>query len=364
MAKDSNLSLSSRVEVMPGVGKARAEKLNKLGIFTVKDLVYHFPRAYENRGDVRELGIMDTEVPHSYILTVATSVSNVMIKRGMTYSKFRAFDETGSCEVIFFNSPFVKDIFTVGSTFRFYGKTTFSKTRRLTLTSPKYERYIDNVPLADYIPIYSLTDGINSKFIDKLVRYAIDEILTTITDPLPEAIRLESGLSTIGYAIKNIHFPEDEKALSIAKRRLAFDEMLLFGLTISKSASKKASSIGVTFAPCSLKPFTERLPYELTKAQKNVINDIYKDTVLTKINGNTPSMARIISGDVGSGKTVCAAAAVYIAQQSGYQSAFMAPTEILATQHYEDLKELFEPLNIKTALLTGSTKQSEKSKTM
>ena len=275
MAKECILTLNSKIDALPGVGKSRADKMLKLGIFTVKDLIYHFPRSYENRGDIRELGIMDTETPHSYVLTVATSVTNVLIKRGMTYSKFRAFDESGSCEVIFFNSPFVKDVFTVGSTFRFYGKTSFSKSRRLTLSSPKYEPFLKGVPLPDYVPIYSLTDGINSKFIEKLVKHAINEVLPTVTDPLPENIRLASELSTLSYAIKNIHFPENSSALSIAKRRLAFDEMLLFGLAISKSASNREKSMGVSFSPCSLKPFTERLPFELTQSQKNAINDVY-----------------------------------------------------------------------------------------
>lgn len=360
MVKQKKITLSSDITLIPGVGGTRKEHLGKLGIFTVKDLLYHFPRAYENRADIRELGTMETDVPHSYILTVATSVTNFQVKRGLTYSKFRAFDDSGSCEVIFFNSPFVKEIFTVGSTFRFYGKTGFSKARRLTLTNPAYEIYTETTPLPDYVPIYHLTEGINSKFISKLVKYALDEVLTSIIDPLPEKIRLENNLATLTYAIKNMHSPDDANALAIAKRRLAYDEMLMFALSISKSAIKRTTTEGVSFSPCSLKAFTERLPYELTQSQKNVINDIYKDTVLTKTNGYTPSMARIIAGDVGSGKTVCAAAAAYIAHKSNYQTAFMAPTEILASQHYSDFKKLFDPLGIKTELLTGSTKKSLK----
>ena len=126
-------NLSTRVEQLNGLGKARAEKLDKLGIHTLRDLIYYFPRAYENRGDVRTLGMHDTEMPRSYILTVASEVNSVMIKKGMTISKFRAFDESGSCEVVFFNSPFVKDVFHVGATFRFFGKAAFSKYRRLVL---------------------------------------------------------------------------------------------------------------------------------------------------------------------------------------------------------------------------------------
>ena len=135
-------NLSTPVVELSGIGKARAEKLLKLGIRTFRDLIYYFPRAYENRGDVRTLGMHDTEMPHSYVLTVASEVHSVLIKKGMTLSKFRAFDESGSCEVVFFNSPFVKDIFHIGATFRFYGKTSFSKTRRLVFLLMKSSVFI------------------------------------------------------------------------------------------------------------------------------------------------------------------------------------------------------------------------------
>ena len=355
-------NLSTRVEQLNGIGKARAEKLSKLGIYTLRDLIYYFPRAYENRGDVRKLGMHDTEVPHSYILTVASEVNSVMIKKGMTISKFRAFDESGSCEVVFFNSPFVKDVFHVGGTFRFFGKAAFSKYRRLVLTSPKYEPVIDGVELDEFTPIYSLTDGISSKMLEKYVKGAVEDLLPQIKDPLPEDIRLKLGLSTLTYAIRNIHFPKDRESIARASRRLAFDEMLYFALGISITAKKRELGVGVPFERCSLDKFVAKLPYELTRAQKNAINDVYKDVVLKRVDGNTPAMARIIIGDVGSGKTVCAAAAMYIAFCSGYQSAIMVPTEILAHQHYEDFLELLGSLGMKVRLLTGSTTAANKRK--
>ena len=355
-------NLSTRVEELNGIGKARAEKLAKLGIRTLRDLIYYFPRAYENRGDVRTLGMHDTEMPHSYILTVASEVNSVMIKKGMTISKFRAFDESGSCEVVFFNSPFVKDVFHVGGTFRFYGKAAFSKYRRLVLTAPKYEPVIEGVDLDEFTPIYSLTDGISSKILEKYIKIAVDDLLPQIQDPLPEDVRLKYGLPTLSYSIRNIHFPKDRESISRASRRLAFDEMLYFALGISITSKKRELGEGVPFERCSLDKFVAKLPYELTKAQKNAINDVYRDVVLKRNNGKTPAMARIIIGDVGSGKTVCAAAAMYIAYCSGYQSAIMVPTEILARQHYEDFSELLGSLGMNVRLLTGSTTASTKKK--
>ncbi len=355
-------SPSTAVSELSGIGKARAEGLKKLGIVTVRDLIYYFPRAYENRADVRRLGEYDTERAHSYVLTVASSVSNARIKNRMTLSRFRAFDDSGSVEITFFNSPFVKDIFHVGDTFRFYGKASFSKMGRLCLNSPKYEPVLDGVPLDSYVPIYTQTDGISSKLLSKLISSTINDVLPLLDDPLPESIREREGLPTLAYAIKNAHFPLDEKALFAARRRLAFDEIFYFALGVSMSAEKRELTEGVPFSPCSLTPLTDLLPYELTAAQKRAINDIYRDTVLKRNGEAVPAMSRILVGDVGCGKTVCAAAAIYIAYCSGYQSALMVPTEILALQHYEDMSNLLGRLGMSVALLTGSCTAAEKKK--
>ncbi len=354
-------SLSTSVTELKGIGKSRAQQLAKLKIYTLRDLLYYFPRAYENRGDAILLGKHDTEKAHSYILTVASSVSSVLVKKGMTISKLRAFDDSGSCEIIFFNSPFVKDIFHVGDTFRFYGKASFSSTRRLTLISPKYEPIIEGVELPDFMPVYSLTKGITSKFIERLIKDVIDDLLPEIKDPLPDSLRLENNLATLKYALKNIHLPTDSKAAAFAVKRLAFDEMLYFALGISMTSRQKELGEGEYFLPCSLEPLTSLLPYELTNAQKRAINDIYKDTVIKK-DGKITQMARILIGDVGCGKTICAAAAMYIAAVSGYQSAIMVPTEILANQHYDDMSELLGRLGVNVELLTGSMTAAQKRK--
>ena len=356
----SKLTASTPIKALSGVGKVRTEQLNRLGICTVGDLIYYFPRAYEKRGDVIPLAKYDTERPCSFLLTVSTVVKQARIRKGLTLSKFRAFDESGSVEITFFNSPFVKDVFQIGSVFRFWGKPTFQK-NKLNLLNPKYEPYVEGVPLPDFVPIYPLTEGITSKQIDKLIKSAINDILPEIIDPIPDNIRIKNSLSTLTYAIKNAHFPESDGALFKARERLAFDEMLYFGIGISLSASQKSRGEGIKFSPCSLAPLTELLPYELTDSQKTAINDVYRDTVIGK-DGIVSPMARIIVGDVGCGKTVCATASAYIAARSGYQTALMVPTEILARQHFSELSALLGKLGLQVELLLGSTTAKEKAR--
>ena len=355
------LNKDSSVGELSGVGATRLKQLGKLGISTVKDLIYLFPRAYEKRGDVKLLSEVELDIPQSLILTVASEVKSAALRRGLTISKFRAFDDSGACEIVFFNSPYIKDVFHIGTVFRFYGKLTLSK-RQIQMTNPSYEPVINDEPLPPLIPVYPLTEGISSKFIDKITRIAINEVLSEIDDFLPDDIRIKNSLPVLSYALRNIHFPESEEALMKSISRLAFDEMLTFGIGISISSQYKKISSGIPFNPCDLKPLTSLLPYELTNSQKNAVNDIYKDTVFKDKNGKISPMARILVGDVGSGKTVCAVIAMYIAVMSGYQTALMAPTEILARQHFNDISELLGKLGIKTEILLGATTQKEKKK--
>ena len=348
------------ISKLSGVGKITENKLQSFGINTLEDLIYYFPRAYERRGLIRLLASFSTEFPCSFLLTVSSQVQSVKVKGGMTISKFRAFDDSGTIEVVFFNSPFIKDVFNVGATFRFYGKVQLSKYKPQ-LLNPKYEAYIEGVPLPDFVPIYPNRAGLTSKQIDKIIRQALKECIHEFEDPIPDVVRLNYSLPTLGYALRNLHSPDNEEALAKAQERMAFQEMLYFGIGISLSSKNKSRGVGVRFYPCSLEPLTSLLPYELTNSQKTAVNDIYKDTVIGK-DGKISPMARILVGDVGCGKTICAAMAIYIAVKSGYQAALMVPTEILAVQHYEDLSELFSALGIKTELLIGSTKAKEKSR--
>lgn len=346
---------------LSGVGKTTEQRLKKLGISTLGDLVYLFPRAYENRGSIRPLSHFDPNIKCAFLLTIGSDVKNTLIRKGLTISKFTAYDESGTCEVVFFNCPFVKDVFYRGMEFRFWGKAILNE-KKLQLKNPAYEPYIEGVDLPSFVPIYPLTDGISSKQIDKLVKTAINEVIPEIQDHLPENIRLANSLPTLTYALTNSHFPKDEEALKNSYRRLAFDEMLHFGLGISMRVNEKHKTQGIAFSPCSIQPLLNLLPYELTASQKQAVNDIYKDTVAIDPSDSKLPMARILVGDVGCGKTICAIIAIYIAAKSGYQSALMVPTEILANQHHSEMKELFEKLGITVELLLGSTTQKEKNR--
>lgn len=354
-------STTDKTSCIPGIGATREKQLAKLGIHTVRDLLYYFPRAYEVRGNVKTLSEIEFNSPVSVILTVAGEVKSAAIKRGLTISKFRAFDESGACDIVFFNAPFIKDVFHTGAMFRFYGKATLSKSH-IQFTNPKYEPILPNKDLPSLIPIYPLTEGLSSNFIDKIAKIALDESLSEISDPLPDDIRIQNSLPVLSYALRNVHFPESETALKKSLERLAFDEMFLFGIGVSASKQLRKTASGIPFSPCDLSPIISQLPYELTGDQKRAINDIYKDTVFKDENGSVRPMSRILIGDVGSGKTICAIMAMYIATNSGYQTALMAPTEILAKQHYRDVSKIFNSLNIKTAILLGSTSQREKRK--
>lgn len=355
------INLNDSVTVLRGVGAQKEKQLAKLGIFTVRDLLYHFPRAYERRGDVRLLSDAIEEQNSAFMLTVGTRVTTATIRRGYQISKFRAFDESGSVEIMFFNSPYTKDVFQPGATYRFYGRLSFYKGKP-TLSNPKYEPYVEGIPLKNYIPVYSLTEGLNSKAIAKLVEQCLEEALPCIFDPLPETVRISAGLPILSRAIAGAHFPETNEILSNALRRLAFDEMFYFALKISLARKEKEKRIGVTVPPCKVSKFTSLLPYELTASQKRAVNEIYRDMTFVNEDGYTPTMARILAGDVGSGKTVCAALAAYIAICGGFQVTFMAPTEILARQHYAELSSLFDKLGIRCALLIGASTPSEKKK--
>ena len=349
MAIDQN-----SIRALKGIGPAKAGAYEKLGILTKQDLLYHFPRSYENRGDVRLLRDAPADVRTAVVLTVGTEPRSARIRGRMTLLKFRAYDESGTCEITFFNQDYLKHRFLLGSTFRFWGKVQ-RVGKNYKMLSPESEPWIQDEPLPDLLPVYRLSDGLTQK----LIGQNMEEVLAANTmaeDPLPDSIRIEERLATLGFALRNIHNPQDYISLAAAKKRLIFDEFFIFALGLSLTKKKAQGGQAPRCTAADPAPLLSALPYKLTGAQARTVEEIRRDMSL-----DTP-MSRIVVGDVGCGKTICAAAAMLFAVQSGRQAALMAPTEILARQHYEDLAPLFARLGIRTELLIGATTGAKKRK--
>ncbi len=345
---------------LPGVGEKRAEQLARLGLHTVSDLLFHFPRAYENRGDV--VSLAGTQEParagarQAVILTVSTAPRRSRLKNRMTLLKFRAFDDSETCEVAFFNQDYLADSFPIGAVFRFFGRVERTG-RGFSLTNPAFEPYTEGSALPPLFPVYPLTEGLSNKLISGLIRQAMPAI-ARMEDPLPEDIREREGLCTLAFALRTVHCPPDFQSLHTAKTRLAFDEFFRFALGLGMQGG--GARVGGAPVCCvseeTFAGFRALLPYQLTAAQERTIAEIRHDMA------SGTAMNRMLVGDVGCGKTVCAAAAVYVAVRSGRQAAIMAPTGILAAQHAAELIPLFARIGIRGELLTGATTAARKRK--
>lgn len=352
------ITSDSPITALPSVGEARAKAFKKLGVENIRGLLCHYPRAYQYRGHVRSVAeARSVEGPVSLVLQViSVPEEHRAYGRGKSYLRFRASDGTGTVSVTFFNQPFLKDTFRPERWFRFWGK--LDTSRGVSMTSPVYEPCVDSTgaELAPIVPVYPLSAGLSQKFISERVRTALGAVITE-NDMLPAPVLLENGLCTSSFAIRNIHFPENTDALERARRRLMFEQLFVLSATLCMKKAQRTLSGARALESSELSPFTALLPYEMTDAQKRCVGEIASDLA------RCVPMKRILCGDVGSGKTVCAFAAAYIAVKSGAQAALMAPTEILAKQHYVEAKPLFEKLGFTVSLLCGSMTKAQKDKT-
>lgn len=339
------------VRTLRGVGSVRAAAYERVGVRSIRDLLLYFPRAYENRGDIVLLAGAPEGVKSAVVLTVATEPRSFHVRQGMDLLRLRAFDESGSCTVTFFNQRFLKDKFHIGDVFRFWGPVE-RQGRGFAMSSPAFEPFDAAVELPSLYPVYPLTEGLSQKQLQKDISAALEQV-GQLEDTLPEDIRRANSLCSLETALRSIHSPEDYKTLAIAKRRLIFDELFMFGLGLA-TVHHTQRLPGAPRCTAVAAPLIAQLPYRLTGAQARVISDICRDMA-----SDIP-MRRIVVGDVGCGKTVCAAAAMYVAVASGRQAVLMAPTEILARQHYHELAPLFARLGIECALLVGATPAAEK----
>ena len=338
------------VSSLKGVGQKRATLFQKLGAPTVGDLLRLYPRAYEDWRDT--VPIRNTLLNEVNIVkgTVLRRPMEQRIRGGMTLYKTTITDGEDDMQITFFNNKYVMNMLEEGSVYAFRGKVTGTFTRR-EMTSPEF---VPETRMQDMVPIYPQTDGLSSRLIANAMKEAIKLLPEVVNDPIPDDLRMEYALCRLEYALKTIHFPDSPEELSTARRRLVFEELLVLQLGMMELRRAGARENPYPIAKDCTTEFAKLLTFTMTGAQQRAIRDAMRD-----MQGAHP-MNRLIQGDVGSGKTAVAAALCYNVIQNGLQAALMAPTEILATQHYESLSALLSPAGIRVALITGSTKAKEK----
>lgn len=348
---------TSKIKELKGIGEKTEKLFQKLGIYTIGDLIRYFPRGYDVFDEPVEISILE-EGKVAAISGEITGKVQVGGSRNMSVTTIQVKDSTGTVKVIWFRMPFLKNTLRSGQQVVVRGKV-INKKGQLTIEHPEMysslEQYMKKVDTLQ--PVYPLTSGLTNNTIIKAMRQAL-ECLDLEQDFLPKEIRMKYHLAEYNYAMAGIHFPLDKAVFYHARERLVFEEFLIFTLALRRMREKndRAQNTFSFLARPEIEAFLEALPYELTGAQKKVWHEIQSDL-------NSPYvMSRLIQGDVGSGKTIIAVLGLFLAGLNGYQGAMMAPTEVLAKQHYESVTELLETYNIplKAELLTGSMTAKEK----
>ncbi len=345
--------MSKDIRYLKGVGEKRAALFEKKGIRTVEDLLYYFPRSHEDRSEMKEIADCAEGETVCVSVTVFSPVSDVRVRRNLLVSTMIVSDQTGALNVVWYNNKYVKGQFFTGDEYILYGKITRNRGKK-EMVNPVFEKKGSERFTGKIVPLYPLTEGLTQKILQSAMELALKEA-GRLEEYIPAEIRDRYKIAELNYAMKNIHFPEDFESYNIARERFVFEELLILQLALSQHKDENTCRRGAVFKDVKcVRTFTDTLPFPLTNAQKRVLNEIMKDCK----NGGV--MNRLVQGDVGSGKTAVAAAAIYAAVKNGHQAAMMAPTEILAAQHAETLAEFFKDTGIKVALLNGSMKAKDK----
>ena len=345
--------LSDPVTSLKGVGPARAGQLENLNIETLGDLICHFPRGYEDRTKLVPIAELQVDEPACFRAVVMGTPRTAHIRKGLDLTRLTVADHSGRINLTFFNSKFAAENLQYGREYIFYG-TVSGDYGGYGVTNPVFEAVdAPAVTTRRIMPIYPLTAGLNNGTMTRLIQQTL-----AVCDPpeeiLPPEIRAEYGILPAEKAYTAIHAPATAQEAEQAKKRLIFEEFFVFSAGLSLMRAARAQKQTAPYENVDLAPFFASLPFDLTGAQKRAIGDILSD-----FQAGTP-MNRLVQGDVGSGKTMVAAAAAFCAARNGFQTALMAPTEILAEQHYASLQKLFAPLGICVVLLTGSQTPKEK----
>lgn len=351
-------NLNKEIQFVKGIGPKRADKLNKLEIFTLKDLIYYFPRQYEDRSNIKKISRLENDEKVS-IKGIITRIDTYSPKKGMNITKIDVRDESGYIRLTFFNQEYITKVFKSGDSILAYGKVKIENNFK-ELYSCEIEHYT-NAPQSTckIQPVYPLTYGLTNKELGSMIKSVLLKEEFKIKEYLPRYIIDRYKLCGIDYAIRNIHNPSSKDALKIALYRLVFEEFLILQLGLFYFKNGVNESNGIEFKENEkLNDIVNSLPFKLTKAQNRALDEILDDMKSSTV------MNRLVQGDVGSGKTVVALLSLASAVLNGYQGALMAPTEILAAQHYESFKETLEIFNIKSELLVGSLTKKQKEKVL
>ena len=345
--------LTDPVSILKGVGPAKAKQFANLNIFTLGDLICHFPRGYEDRTRLVTIDKLEVDTPACFKAMVMNTPRTNHIRKGLDLTKVQIADHTARLTVTFFNNKYAAEALQYGKEYIFYGAVS-GDFIGYSMTNPVFET-LDSQPVTTrrVLPIYPLTAGLTNAAMLKAVRQAL-----AVCDPpaeiLPESVRREFGILGADRAYYAIHEPQSMAEAEMAKKRLIFEEFFVFSAGLALMRASRAQKKAEPYRNLDMKPFYGALPFTLTGAQQRAVSDILKDLA------SGAPMNRLVQGDVGSGKTMVAAAAAYCAVSNGAQSALMAPTEILAEQHYASLRKLFEPMGIRVSLLTGSMSVKQK----
>ncbi len=338
-----------------------ASRLENLEIYKIEDFLFHVPFRYDDYSLVSKIGVVQAGEKVT-VRGEVLDIKNEYTRNRKRIQKAKIGDDTGEINAIWFNQPFILNTIKKGDEVSLSGKADFFG-NKLTLISPDYEIVFQNktIHTGRLVPVYPETRGVSSKWLRRQVYKILEEKKGQFEEFLPEEIRKRENLMDLEEAIDKIHFPDSIEQAENARRRLSFDELFLLQLTtLKKRREWEETGPGNKFEAekhrTAMENFIKSLPFELTNAQKKAIKEIFGDMSCGK------AMNRLLEGEVGSGKTVVAAAAIYLTYLNGYQSAFMAPTEILAQQHYKTLSKLLSPLGLKIGLVTSSTRSSENGK--
>ena len=346
--------LYTDVRYIKGIGEKKAQAFHKLGVFSLYDLISYFPRKYEDRSQYKPIALVSDGEQVCIRAIVADMPRLIRVRRGMELVKFRAVDESGSVDITYFNQNYVKDNISRGDCIIFFGKMELSGSRR-SMVNPVYEREgAEKGVTGRIVPVYRLCAGLNQRTVMQSVRQGLDLCGDALPDILPEEVREGCKLVQARYAFENIHFPADFEALELARRRLIFEELFVLACALGRMHGQRVNEGGILLPFSDLEEFWRTLPFSPTKAQRRAAAQAVADM------GSGRVMSRLIQGDVGSGKTLVAAALIWFTWKGGYTSAFMAPTEILAEQHYTTLSGMLSPLGLRVGKLTGAMSAKEK----